>query len=75
VHDLLLQNSSGAFTLVLWGERFTGGEDDVTVDLSRTFRTVKVYDPTTGIEPAESLSNTATLQLVLTNHPLIIELQ
>ncbi len=31
VHDLLLQKSDGAFDLVVWGERFTGGSDDVTV--------------------------------------------
>jgi hypothetical protein len=38
VHDLLLQKSDGTFELVLWGERFTGGSDDVTVNLGRRMR-------------------------------------
>lgn len=42
VHDLLLQKSDGTFELVLWGERFTSGSDEVRVNLGATYGTVQV---------------------------------
>lgn len=73
VHDLLLQKSNGTFELVLWGERFAGGADKVTVDLGARYATVKVYDPTTGTSPTQSLADVGSLALTLTDHPVIIE--
>ena len=73
VHDLLLQKSNGTFALVLWGERFTGGADKVTVDLGARHATVKVYDPTTGTSPTQSLADVGSLALTLPDHPVIIE--
>ena len=48
VHDLLLQKSNGAFELVVWDERPSGGSDHIVVDLGATRSTVKVFDPITG---------------------------
>jgi hypothetical protein len=74
VHDLLLQKSQGTFDLVVWDERPSGGTDDVTVNLGRTFATVKVYDPTTGTAPTQTLSSVASVTVTLTDHPVVIEL-
>jgi hypothetical protein len=74
VHDLLLQKSDGTFSLVLWGERFAGGSDTVTVNLGTAYATAKVYDPTTGTSPTQTLTSVASAQLTLTDHPLIIKL-
>ena len=54
-HDLLLQKSNGKFVLVLWGERYAGGMDKVTVMLGKKHETVKIYDPTTGFTPVKTL--------------------
>ncbi|MGC8832933.1 MAG: glycosyl hydrolase [Armatimonadota bacterium] len=75
VHDLLLQKSDGTFMLVIWGERFIGGSDEVSVGLGRKFPLVRVYDPTIGTAPIKTLRSTDSLALTLSDHPLIIELK
>lgn len=74
-HDLLLQKSDGHFYLVLWGERFAGGTDSVTVKFGKQQKTVKIYNPTVGILPIKILNKANSLPLLLTNHPLIIEIE
>jgi hypothetical protein len=74
VHDLLLQKSTGTFELIVWNERPGGGSDDVTVNLGSSHATVRVYDPTTGTDPTETLSDVASVVVTLTDHPVIIEL-
>jgi hypothetical protein len=71
VHDLLLQNSDGTFQLLIWGERLKGA-DHVTVRLGGTHTSVKVFDPTAGAEPTQTLSGINSLDLTLSDHPLII---
>lgn len=71
VHDLLLQKSDGTFFLVVWGERLKGA-DDVTVQLGDTYPTVRVYDPTTGTEPVQTHRRVATVELTVSDHPLIL---
>lgn len=73
VHDLLLQRSDGAFQLVVWGERLAG-EDRVTVRLGQSFAAVRIYDPTKGTAAVKDLDQTELLDLVLSGHPLVIEL-
>jgi hypothetical protein len=75
VHDLLMQKSNGVFELVVWDERLTGGSDTVAINLSKPRPTVTVYDPTTGTSPTMSLKNVSTVSLMLTDHPMILELQ
>jgi hypothetical protein len=71
VHDLLLQNSDGTFQLLVWGERLKGA-DQVTVRLGGTHASVKVFDPIVGTEPVQALSGIASLDLTLSDHPLVI---
>ena len=71
VHDLLLQSSDRTFQLIVWGERLRG-ENLVKVDLGGAHARVTVYDPTKGIEPIRTLTDAASLELTLSNHPFII---
>jgi hypothetical protein len=71
VHELLLQHSDGTFQLIVWGERLSG-QDRVAVDLGVTRPSVRVYDPTTGVEPVKTLTNTSSLELTLSDHPMVI---
>lgn len=71
VHDLLLQHSDGTFQLVVWGERLIG-QDRVTVRFGVTHASVKLYNPTTGVEPVHALTNVSLLELTLSDHPIII---
>ena len=74
VHDLLLQKSDGTFELVVWGERFTGGADAVTMHLGGARVAVKVYDPTIGTAPTQTLTDAGSVSLTLSDHPVIIEI-
>jgi hypothetical protein len=74
VHDLLLQKSDGTFELVVWNERPGSGSDDVMVSLGKARAIVKVYDPTTGTAPTQTLSDVGAVTLTLTDHPEIIEI-
>jgi len=74
VHDLLLQKSDGQFDLVIWDERFTGGEDEVKVDFGKPIRSIKVYDPTMGATPVSSVHNANSINLKMSDHPFILEL-
>src|SRR5882757_6955023 len=71
VHELLLQRSDGTFQLIVWDERLTG-QDSVTVHLGVTRASVTIYDPTTGIEPLQTLSNISSLELTLSDHPIVL---
>ncbi|MGC8666987.1 MAG: glycosyl hydrolase [Chthonomonadales bacterium] len=73
VHDLLLQKSDGTFDLVIWGERFTGGSDEVRVLFARPLPQVRVYDPTVGTEPVRTLRGISRLTLAVSDHPILIE--
>ena len=74
VHDLLLQKTDGEFYLVLWDERFTGGKDDVEIIFDETPKTIKIYDTVEGVEVKESLECTNTINLTLTDHPVILKI-
>lgn len=73
VHDLLLQKSNGTFELVIWGEKFVYGSESVTVNLGKTYETVKIYDITVGTSPVQTLSNVNSVSLTLSKFPYIIE--
>ena len=74
VHDLLFQKADGKLELAIWAERFTGGSDEVTVNLGVKCSSVTLFDPTMGIAPVQSLVNTNSISLSLSNHPVIIEI-
>jgi hypothetical protein len=75
VHDLLLQKSDGRFALVVWSERFTGGSDNVTVNLGEAFPSVRLFDPRIGTSPVRNLTDVSSISLTLSNHPIVIEMQ
>jgi hypothetical protein len=72
--------SSGDF--VLWAEptlwnRTTGKQLQptaarVTVNLGRTYRKVRVYDPTVGTSPVQTRLASSHIVVTLTDHPLIV---
>ncbi len=73
VHHLLMQKNDGRFELVVWGERFEGGSDKIQVILDQEYDHIRIYNPTVGTEPVETLYNTRTVSLTMTNHPYVIE--
>ena len=42
--------------------------------LGDTYRSVKVYDPTIGTTPIETHRNVNSVSLVVSDHPVIIEI-
>lgn len=80
---LVLQKSSGVTDLVVWAEptiwnQATGTEvaapaQTVTVDLGGVHQSVSVFDPLVGSAPIRTLTNVRTAQIVVTDHPLILE--
>jgi hypothetical protein len=73
VHDMLLQKSDGRYELLVWDEKVTGS-DSVDVNLGRTVKSLKVYDPTVGIDPVQTLANVKSVKLTLTDHAGILEI-
>jgi hypothetical protein len=73
VHDMLLQKSDGTFELTVWGEQVKG-TNSVTVNLGGDHAVVKVYDPTIGSAPVQTLEKVNTVPLTMSDHVLIIEL-
>jgi len=71
VHDLLLQRSDGTIQLIIWGERLVGHEE-VTVQFAGGHPSVKIYDPTLGTEPIQTLTNVTSLDLTISDHPIIV---
>jgi hypothetical protein len=72
VHDLLMQKSSGAFDLVVWGER-TQGSNDVVVDFGSPHAVVNVYDVTSGTTPVRTFANANSVPLTLRDHAVVVE--
>ena len=73
VHDLLLQKASGRFELVVWDER-TSGQDAVTVQLGGRHRAVRIFDITRDTLPVQTLNNTRSIPLTLSDHAMILEI-
>jgi hypothetical protein len=71
VHHLLLQHSDGEFHLIVWDERLSG-EDAVTVRFAAPHSSVKICDPTIGIDPVQTRADVSSLELKLSDHPLIL---
>jgi hypothetical protein len=73
VHDMLLQKSDGSFELLVWGERVKGSST-IEVDLGGTHKTVKLFDPTIGTAPTQTLNDVDAVRLKLSDHPVVIEI-
>jgi hypothetical protein len=74
VHDLLLEKSSGAFELLVWGEQ-VAGVNTVLVNLGRIFARVAIYDITADTTPFRVLHNIDSLSLTVGDHAMIVEVQ
>ena len=74
VHDLFLQKSNGTFELVVWSEK-ASGTSSVTVKLGATCGSVEIYDPIIGTTATRVLSNVDSVNLTLTDHPVIVEIK
>jgi hypothetical protein len=72
VHDFLMEKSSRAFELAIWGDQISGSKS-VTVSLGGSFKTVKIYDPTLRTSPILTLSNASSVPIRLSDHALIVE--
>lgn len=74
-HDMLLQKHDGKFELVVWNERFgSGSVDNITVNLLTAYPSVKVYEPSVGTAPTQTLNNVNSVSLKLSNNIAIIEI-
>ena len=60
--------------MVIWGEKYEGGSDRITVGFDQTYDEVWVYNPTKGTAPEMVLNNVNSIELDISNHPYIIEI-
>lgn len=74
VHDLLLQKTDGTFELIVWNKQVTGS-CSITLGLGGARESVRVYDPTVGTSPTQTLTNVDSIRLSLSDHPVVIELR
>lgn len=83
-YSMLLQKSDGTFDLVLWAEPLLWNPNtqqplaaptsQVGVNFGQTFKSADVYDPMAGTSPIAASANAQSVQIVLTDHPIIIGL-
>jgi autotransporter passenger strand-loop-strand repeat protein len=81
--SLLMEKSDGAYDIVVWNEphawdsatesEVAVAPTNVTVNLGGTFTSASVYDPLTGTTSIETVQNASSIQISVTDHPLIIE--
>lgn len=77
-HDMALIKSTGATDIIVWAEpqitpTYSGPTADVTVSLGATYQSVEVFDPTKSASPMETLANVSSVQVGVTDHPIVIQ--
>lgn len=75
VHDLLLQKSNGNLYLIVWGERYTGGEDKITISLGETCKQVNIYDPTFATDAVDDYQKCIYYRFITERYPLYLRNQ
>ncbi len=83
-HSVLLREPGGVAALVVWAEPVIWDEGahrtttpptaKVTVSLAAAASSVRVFDPLAGIAPTQTTRDAGTVQIALTDHPVIIEI-
>ena len=83
-NSIALEKADGTYDVVVYNEpeiwnyntntEITAPVQDVTVVLDKTYATVEVFDPLSGIAPLMTLHNVSSVGLGLTDHPLIVQL-
>lgn len=83
-NSMLLGKSNGAYELVVWAEpklwndatdsEIANPTQTVTVNLGGVHHSVKVYDTLTGMSAIASYTDVSTINVPVSDHPLIIEI-
>jgi hypothetical protein len=73
VHDMLLQKTNRTMELLIWGEQLAGSSE-VKVEFGSRQEHVSLYDPTADTLPKQKLANVTSVQLSVSDHPLVIEI-
>ena len=83
-NQLLLEKSTGTFDLVLWAEapiwnpttasEVAAPSEATTVDFGQAQNVVLVFDPLQGTTPIATYLNVQSIQVTLTDRPLIVEI-
>jgi hypothetical protein len=68
---LLMEKSDGSYWLSVWNE--SAGAHTDTLTLGAAASQIMVFDPLTGTDAVQTLSNTATAQIQVPDHPVLIE--
>jgi hypothetical protein len=84
-NSLEMEKSNGAYDIVVWnepqiwneatGKEITFAPTTVTLNLASTYATVELFDPLSSAAPIKTLSNVSSVQLSITDHPLIVEIE
>ena len=82
-NQLLLEKSNGTFDLVLWAEfqiwdattesEMVAPAETSTIQFAQAQNVVLVFDPLQGTMPISAYLNTQSIQVTLTDHPIIVE--
>jgi hypothetical protein len=82
-NSMVLDKSDGSHIIALWNEEqlwdttsltaLPATTHNVTLTLDKLYDTVKVYDPTIGTAPIETLTNVRQLSLAVVDHPLLVD--
>jgi hypothetical protein len=82
-HTSLIEKSNGSFQVMIWNELpvwdpvshqpIANSSTSVTVNLGQNFGTVEVFDPLQSADAVQILHNVSTLNLGLSDHPLIVQ--
>jgi hypothetical protein len=82
-HHILLQKSNGSFALIVWnepplwanGQKLSIAATTVKVTLPKTFAKVSVFNPVDSLNAVASFATKSSLDIQLSDRPLIIELK
>jgi hypothetical protein len=84
IHHTLLQKNDGKFYLILWQDVLSFdtkiktdiavSESQVTLNLNTLINKAATYQPLKSLTPLDQYANPQQLQLMVPDHPLVIEL-
>ncbi len=84
-NSLALEKADGTYDVAVWNEpkiwdeatgtETTAATQNVTVQLGGTYATVEVFDPLSSAAAVSVLHNVSSVQLGLTDHPLLVQVE
>jgi len=84
-NSLALEKADGTYDVAVWNEpqiwneatgtETTAATQNVTVQLGGTYATVEVFDPLASAAAVSVLHNVSSVQLGLTDHPLLVQVE